>query len=274
MAVTREEEKVMREIQAKVAAYLKRAADAVRPVERAQSWLGWAEDLPSFLPGVALVQLADELLSSEAQEQVAGAHRRAAAEVAEWMGPDGEKYRWALRGRRDDGSPYSVAQWVDLGNDFASMFATAFNEVHEASTLGDLVQTADATEEELAAAGRKILKGVSDAAGAVVGPWDWKIKAGLWAVGLTVGTGAAAVAWQALRNTPVGLALRAGGMVARKGAEIGADVGKRVGGVAVDQVRGYVERNDAAAARKPAPVAGTPVRGRPRNARPVKKGTA
>jgi hypothetical protein len=231
MSVTRKEQQVMDELQAKVRHLLRRVEAVARPVERASQYLGTAGAVLGAMGPLGwlggLASAAEELLANDAQKRAAAALREIADEVPRWMGPDGEVYRWAQQGRRDNGTPFSVAQWLELGNAIASSLAYGINEVHKASTLEVFEDTVDATAEELAARARDLADKVPDVPGTLWDMLDWKVKAGLIASGGVLALGATSLAWSALRSTPVGLALRGVGLVARAGVKpLGAAAAK------------------------------------------------
>ncbi|MBZ4422024.1 hypothetical protein [Myxococcus sp. RHSTA-1-4] len=248
MAVTREQQRVMDGLQAKVRALVARAEAAARPVEAAQKYLGWVPDWSGTIgnPVLGVLSAARELLGNEEQQKIAGALRGVADLVPRWMGPDGAHYRWVQQGKSDDGSDYTLAGWLDEGNAIASGLAYVLGEVHEASTVAVLADTLDATSEELAAAGRAVAEAAASIPEAVTGPWSWKVKAALWVGGGIVGLGAASLAWQAVRATPVGLALR--------GVAVAAKVGARPLGAAAEKVgtslREGIERAEKGTTRK------------------------
>ncbi|TQF10171.1 hypothetical protein FJV41_40900 [Myxococcus llanfairpwllgwyngyllgogerychwyrndrobwllllantysiliogogogochensis] len=218
MALTREQEVVAVDLMARVRSLLVRCEREAATVETARDYLpseGWG------IPGLELLEVVRDLLGNDTQAQVVGAMREVADRVPRWIGPDGAKYKWLVRGTRDDGTPYPFGLWLDEGNAIASTLATALHEVHEASTWTVIERTVDATEEELAAAGRAVVDTVASIPEAVTGPWSWQTKlllGGVGVVALLGAAGAASMLWQANRASPVGLALRGAGLAVRVGA--------------------------------------------------------
>lgn len=245
MALTDAEQRVMVELQAKVDGLLSRARAQVAKYKEAEEFLDAVDILPSWLPNPAklAIEAARALLANDTQRQVVGALRAAEDKVVRWRGPSGLFYGWAVRGKRDDGSDYTVQQWLDLGNEYARELAYSMGELHEASTLTVIDHTVNAVEEELAAAAREVTEAVTeavqDAVTSVLPAWNWKTKLALVAVGTVAVTGVAAVAWEALKATPVGIALRGAQLVAQKSV---LGTGARKAGAAI---RDAVERGEA-----------------------------
>jgi len=226
-------------LQAKVTSLLSRVEAVAKPVELAANYLPDSDDeRPWWMPVPAWLaaRAAKELLGSEEQVQAAGALRQVADLVPRWSGPDGLHFKWAQSGRRDDGVAYPVQKWLDEGDVIASGLAYVLGEVHEASALAVVERTVDATEEELAAAGRAVVETVTDAAKLVAGEWDWKVKAALWGGGAILTLGAATLGWQVIRATPLGFALRGLGVVAQAGAKPLGDAAKRAGASAREAI--------------------------------------
>jgi|GEM_PF-4917961 len=220
MALTREQEAVAVDLMARVRSLLARCETAARPVETARDWLGWVPDEWGGLPGLGVLDAVRDALGNDTQEQIVGAMREVGDLVPRWIGPDGAKWRWLQRGTRDDGSDYPFKLWLDEGNAIASTLATALDEVHEAATWTVYERTADATEEEVAAAGRAVVEAVASIPEAVTGPWSWQTKLLLGVGGIVAvlgAAGAASMLWQANRASPVGVALRGAGLALRVG---------------------------------------------------------
>ncbi|AGC45462.1 hypothetical protein MYSTI_04162 [Myxococcus stipitatus DSM 14675] len=220
MALTREQLALADELTAKVDDYAKRAEAAARPVSLAEDLLGWA-------PTWSYLGAARELLSNETQQQIAGALNMVRDLIPRWRG---ERRQWVEAGvRSTDGKPYPLAQWLDEGNSIASTLATALGELHKVRTWTGITQTAQATEQRIADAGRAVAATVEQVGKTLADPWPWYVKAGLAVGGVVLVTGGAAVAWQAIRHTPVGLALRGAVMVANASplASAARDAGAR-----------------------------------------------
>lgn len=244
--LTDAEQKTVNELHAKVDGLLSRARAKAKEVEDAASYLAWIDDLPWWvpLPGKALIQAAKELTANDTERQIAGAVRAAAEKVLRWRGPEGLYYSWMVKGRRDDGSEYSVQRWLDFGNAMAAELAQAMGEFHHASTLTVLDKTADATvdrvEEELAAAAREVVETVKETLPELP-TLGLGTKLALGAVGVVAVTGVAAIAWEAVKTTPLGYALRGAKLVADKSV---LGTGARRAGAAIKDA---VERGEAGA---------------------------
>ncbi|NTX62618.1 hypothetical protein HUA74_18350 [Myxococcus sp. CA051A] len=221
---------------AKVADLLKRAEEAASPRELASNLLDW---VPSWTP----LGVARDLFVNDVQKQIIGALSEVKDRVPSWRG---ERWQWAQSGvRATDGKPYAFAQWIGEGDSLASTLATAMGEIHAASTWEVTRQTATETVETVADAGAAVVETAAELGRAVVGPWPWWVKAALVVGGAVVVTGGAAVAWQGLRNTPLGLALRGAAAVA-KASPLGTAA--RAAGTAT---RAAIERTEAQPAPKP-----------------------
>ncbi|MCY1003713.1 hypothetical protein OWM54_41875 [Myxococcus sp. MISCRS1] len=246
MALTLEQERTATELMARVRSLLERAIAKARPVETAKDWLGWVPDIP--IPGLGLLDAVRDAMGNETQAQIAGAIRQVEDLVPRWTGA---KYHWLQRGTRDDGTPYAPQLWVDEGNAIASTLATALQEMHAAATWTVYRETAEATEEQLAAAGRAVVDGVAAVPDAVLGPWSWQTKlvlVGVGVVALVGAAGAASLLWQANKATPLGLAMRGAGLALRTGARPLNDAAGRLGRRLADQVK-QAEANERTKAK-------------------------
>ncbi|MFP2961998.1 hypothetical protein ACLEPN_30475 [Myxococcus sp. 1LA] len=244
MALTDAEQRVMRELQAKVDGLLSRARAKAAEIEKAAEYIDMVDVLPSWMPNPAklLIDAARALLANDTERQVVGALRAAEDKVVRWRGPSGLFYGWAVIGKRDDGSDYTVQQWLDLGNEYARELAYSLGELHQASTLTVIDHTVNATEEELAAAARDladtVVETVKDALPELPS-LGLGTKLALTAVGVVAATGVAAIAWEAIKTTPVGLALRGAKLVTQRSV-LGTGAAK-----AGAALRGAVERAEA-----------------------------
>ncbi|MFP2960418.1 hypothetical protein ACLEPN_22005 [Myxococcus sp. 1LA] len=242
--LTDAQRKTVDELHAKVDGLLGRARTKAKEIEEAASYLAWIDDLPWWvpLPGKPLIQAAKELMANDTERQMAGAVRDAEEKVLRWRGPSGLFYTWMLRGKRDDGTDYTFAHWLEVGNAMAGELAQAMGEFYHASTITVLDQTVSAVEEELATAARDVAETVVETVKDAVPELPTLglgTKLLLGAVGVVAVTGVAAIAWESVKATPVGLALRGAKLVADKSV---LGTGARRAGAAL---KGAVERAEA-----------------------------
>nr|ABX46790.1 hypothetical protein pMF1.7 [Myxococcus fulvus] len=219
MVLTREQEETVVKLQADVRSLLSRVEAVARPVDAARDLFGWLPATSLPIPGLGLLEAVRDAFGNDVQQQHVGVLREVEGRVPMWIGPDGAKYRWLMRGYRDDGTAYRPELWIDEGNAIADALATALGETHDNATWKIYADTVDKTEEELASAGRAVVEAAVEIPKAVVGPWSWKVKLALGVTGGIAAVGLGTIAWQAMRATPLGLAARGAGLVLRTGAQ-------------------------------------------------------
>lgn len=116
----------------------------------------------------AVLDEADDWLSTGSQLAAAANMRALGATVEEWAT---RRRRWAERGERDDGTPYSVARFLDEGAAHAAAIRTHAGVAYDADVWASLTYAAGETASD-----------VADAADPLRWPWWMTAAAALGAL--------------------------------------------------------------------------------------------